>query len=136
MKDLLILYYDSQNRCTIAIEADGTIHTLPEKPVKWLRRWCVEAGSSLEGRLEGYRKKMGIVQKPALYIGGYPPLIFIPTVSMERDDCLYLPTASAKSQALTEWPWFVLIPVLFTAYRSAREVCASSVTAACNIWKC
>ena len=90
MKDLLILYYASQNRCTIAIEADGTIHTLPEKPVKWLRRWCVEAGSSLEGRLEGYRKKMGIVQKPALYIGGYPPLIFIPTVSMERDDCLYL----------------------------------------------
>lgn len=33
---------------------------------------------------------MGIIQKPALYIGGYPPQIFIPTVSMERDDCLYL----------------------------------------------
>ena len=58
-------------------------------------KWLGGAGASRlaavsEGRLEGYRKKMGIVQKPALYIGGYPPLVFIPTVSMERDDCLYL----------------------------------------------
>ena len=90
MRDLLLLYYDSANCCTIAVHFDGTISALPDKPVKWLRRWCVEAGSSLEGRLDGYRKKMGIIQKPALYIGGYPPQIFIPTVSMERDDCLYL----------------------------------------------
>ena len=90
MKDLLLLYYDSKKHCTIAIDSDGTIYTLPDKPIKWLRRWCVEAGSSLEGRLEGYRKKMGIIQKPALYVGGYPPWIFIPTVSMGRDDCVYV----------------------------------------------
>ena len=65
MRDLLLLYYDSANCCTIAVHFDGTISALPDKPVKWLRRWCVEAGSSL-------------------------PQIFIPTVSMERDDCLYL----------------------------------------------
>ena len=135
MRDLLLLYYDSANCCTIAVHVDGTISALPDKPVKWLRRWCVEAGSSLEGRLDGYRKKMGIIQKPALYIGGYPPQIFIPTVSMERDDCLYL-RADRIRKIMRGSPWFVLIPALFTGYRSAPAVCVSSATAACNIWKC
>ena len=90
MSEYLMIYFSESSNKTIGLMLDGTLQALEGTPVEVFSNWCNEAGTSLQGRLECFRKKTGIVQKPPIYVGGIPPVIFIPTTSMKKKECIYL----------------------------------------------
>lgn len=87
---IIAFYYSTTYQKTILILEDGTIQTNTTKPKNLLKQWCYEAGSSLEGRITCFKQKMHSVQKPIILIRLNSPLVYMPTVSMTRSDCLYL----------------------------------------------
>lgn len=90
MEDLIIIYFCMQHRCTIGITQDGTVKTYSLTPLQLFQDWCSRSGSSLEGRIECYKRRMNVVQKPAIMVRSNPPALFFPTLSMRREDCLFL----------------------------------------------
>ena len=90
MKNYLLIYYSESSGKSIGLTLDGTLQALQGKPVEIFSQWCNDAGTSLKGRLDCFKQKTGITQKPPIYVGGVPPVIFVPTTSMKKLECIYL----------------------------------------------
>ena len=90
MEEYLLIYYSETSKRSIGLTLDGTFQALQGKPVEIFRQWCNQAGTSLEGRLDCFKKLTGTRQKPSIYVGGVPPVIFVPTTSMKKLECIYL----------------------------------------------
>lgn len=57
---------------------------------KVLEHSCEYFGSSYEGRKDGTKKMLGITHKSPIIIEETRKLIFFPTTSPERDDCIWI----------------------------------------------
>ena len=109
MHDYLIIYYNEEKQRTVGLTLDGTYQVLQGKPVEVFENWCNGAGTSLQGRVDCFKKKTGIVQKAPIYVGGVPPVIFIPTTSMKKMDCIYLRADQIhkiRSDGIMSWVTF------------------------------
>ena len=59
-------------------------------PMQVLEHSCEYFGSSYEGRKEGTKKMLGITHKSPIIIEESQKMIFFPTTSPERSDCIWI----------------------------------------------
>ena len=58
------------------------------KPINFIKKLCINNGSSLEGRIASFKYLTNTRQKPCILIK--EGLIYIPTLSSNNSDCKYL----------------------------------------------
>ncbi len=68
----------------------GTEYIVENSTLEILEHSCEYFGSSLEGRKEGTRKLLGITHKSPLIIEESRQIIFFPTASPEKTDCIWV----------------------------------------------
>jgi competence protein ComK len=71
------------------IEVDDE-YFIKEKTLNILEHSCEYFGSSLEGRKEGTKKLLGITHKSPIIVEESRKIIFFPTTSPEKDDCIWI----------------------------------------------
>lgn len=59
-------------------------------PLQVLEHSCEYFGSSFEGRKEGTKKLLGITHKSPVIVEESRKIIFFPTTSPERNDCIWI----------------------------------------------
>lgn len=85
-----LFYFNSKIRKTIFCFSGGVIETRDEKPIYWLRQWCLENGSTLDGRLASCRYMIRIVQKPPILVSEKNKIVFLPIASCFSEDCIFI----------------------------------------------
>ena len=71
------------------IEKNET-YVLNVTPMQILEHSCEYFGSSLDGRKEGTKKLLGITHKSPIIVEESRKIIFFPTTSPDRDDCIWI----------------------------------------------
>ena len=71
------------------IEKNET-YVLNVTPMQILEHSCEYFGSSLDGRKEGTKKLLGITHKSPIIVEESRKIIFFPTTSPNRDDCIWI----------------------------------------------
>ena len=82
-----ILPIDSNN--TKIIENDNEYY-INNNSMKILEHSCEYFGSSYEGRKEGTKKLLGITHKSPIIVEESRKIIFFPTSSPEKSDCIWI----------------------------------------------
>lgn len=83
----IILPIDENN--TKVIE-NGEEYLIDQNSMRVLEHSCEYFGSSFEGRKEGTKKLLGITHKSPIIVEESRKIIFFPTTSPERQDCVWI----------------------------------------------
>ncbi|MEG0409020.1 MAG: competence protein ComK [Bacilli bacterium] len=85
-----IIYFDQKTYETVCIKNQDNEIRFKGKPTKVLNEWCLEHGSSLEGRIDSFKYLLKVRQKPGILISERCKVLFIPTLSTTSNDCRYI----------------------------------------------
>ncbi|MEG0658347.1 competence protein ComK [Anaerorhabdus sp.] len=85
-----VIYYDTKTNETVLMKDKEEIKRLNGKPIKWIKIWCLENGSSLEGRQASFSYLCKVHQKPCILINEMELLLLLPTQSIQSEQCLYI----------------------------------------------
>ena len=88
MKTVAIVKYDKLNKKTLVVTLDGNKYVFEQKPFKVISYWCLENGSSIQGRIDAFRYALNVRQKCCIYINEHT--LLMPTTSLSNDDCIYI----------------------------------------------
>lgn len=88
MKTVAIVKYDKLNKETLIVTLDGNSQVIAQKPFKVISYWCLENGSSIQGRIDAFRYALNARQKCCIYVNDYT--LLMPTTSLSNDDCIYI----------------------------------------------
>lgn len=88
MNDYLVLY--EKNNKGYAVNHDGNVVTINEKPIFYLARLCMKHGSTFEGRIDACKKSLNIKQKAPLLISELTNEIWFPTLSSTNKDNIWI----------------------------------------------
>lgn len=83
------IYYDEKTSETVLLNENTEICRIKKKPEKLFEQWCLENGSTLEGRLANFRYELNVKQKPCILVNEPGFILFIPTMSMSSTKCMY-----------------------------------------------
>lgn len=83
----IILPIDENNSKVIE---NGEEYLVDQNTMKVLEHSCEYFGSSFNGRKEGTKKLLGITHKSPIIIEESRKIIFFPTTSPERQDCIWI----------------------------------------------
>ena len=87
--------YDTQiimpknDKCSRIIECDNEF-IVNNSTLEIMEHSCEYFGSSLEGRKEGTKKLLGITHKPPIIVEESRSIIFFPTTSPDKADCMWI----------------------------------------------
>ncbi len=85
-----LFFYDYNKKETLFFLAGKEIGKMKKKPIQLMNQWCLENGSTLEGRMKSFRYLVNIVQKPPIMISEKKKSIIIPTTSIHSEDCIFI----------------------------------------------
>lgn len=85
-----VMFYDSKTNETVLMKQNNELKRLEGKPLSWLNKWCLAAGSSLKGREDSFKYLCGIRQKPCILVNEVDLVLFLPTHSIHSKDCVYV----------------------------------------------
>ncbi|MFV0479763.1 MAG: competence protein ComK [Anaerorhabdus sp.] len=92
-----LFYYDTQTKETVFVYREKEIGRKKDKPVVFIKCWCLENGSTMEGRLKSCRHLLKIVQKPPILISERQRLVFMTTTSHTTEDCVFIQSRGIQS---------------------------------------
>lgn len=93
--------YDTQtilpvNNGSSKIIENGNEYLIDRDPYAVIEHSCEYFGSSYEGRKKGTKKLLGITHKAPVIIEESRRIIFFPTKSADRDDCIWVNLCQVK----------------------------------------
>lgn len=85
---LLALYQEHEE--SVLIKANGSRSRIAKPPLRLLEDCCLFFGSTLQGRKEAAGKILHIQQKIPILLSEKKEILFFPTVSYQRKDCIWI----------------------------------------------
>lgn len=86
---LLYLYFDPKDFCTHIVTNQSNIK-IHLNPILVLNQFCIERGSSLEGRMKSFQVLTNTKQKPAVLLDERNQLLLFPTHGITNDACVWI----------------------------------------------
>lgn len=91
------VYYDEQAKETVMMFEKKEIKRIRGNPKKVFESFCLNHGSTLQGRLANFRYELQVKQKPCILVSEPGCILFIPTRSMASDKCQYFQYQTIRS---------------------------------------
>lgn len=85
-----IIYYQPSSNETILVMPGGKKDIYKGKPKTLLNDWCLNNGSSLDGRMESFRYLLNVSQKPCILVSEKKGIMFMPTLSIDSFECQFI----------------------------------------------
>lgn len=78
------------NHKTIVSYLNGRVEEYEMQPLELLDLWCIQSGSTYEGRTKAFSKLMQMRQKPPVLLSERIQTVLFPLISPNKENCIWL----------------------------------------------